>query len=306
MKNKDSYENGSQGAPDCVKHIRFKPVETNPGLAYNNILYRVRHEKSNRRRVSPVWKYISVAALFAWLVVVSYVLTLRKDEKITQAPPPPPVSWIEVSAIPGTKTSVLLPDSSTVWLNSSATLRYPQQFVGENRTVELKGEGFFDIKKDRERPFIVSVAGIRIEVLGTVFNVFTDSSNCVEITLIEGLVSLYRDANTTPTADRILNKNQQALYDTETGEIKIAEVNASSYSSWVTRKFVFKRANIHEIARELERAFDVKICVENDSLKNVCLNARFTHGETLDKILSILQIPACYTYIKKGGDIYIR
>jgi ferric-dicitrate binding protein FerR (iron transport regulator) len=306
MMNEDSYDNGSnqQGALDCIKHIRFKPVETNPDMVYGNVLYRVRHEKLyDRGRVSPAWKYISVAALFALMLVSSYVLMLRKDEKITQAPP---TSYIEISAIPGTKTRVLLPDSSTVWLNSSATLRYPQQFVGESRMVELKGEGLFDIKKDNEKPFIVSVAGIRIEVLGTVFNIFADSSSCVEVTLIEGVVSLYRDENITSVADRILNADQQALYNRETGEIKITEVNTSSFSSWVTLKFIFEKTSIYEIARELERAFNVKIHVENDSLKNICLNARFTHGETLDKILSILQIPARYTYIKKGGDIYIR
>ena len=123
---------------------------------------------------------------------------------------------------------------------------------------------------------------------------------------MEGIVGLYRKENTTPVADRILNANQQALFNKETGEIKIAAVNASSYSSWVTRRFVFEKASIYEISRELERAFNVKIQVENNALKNIRLNARFTHGETLDKILSILQIPARYTYIKQEGDIYIR
>ena len=131
-------ESMNGGIPDYIGRIRFKPVETNPDRVYRHILYRLGHEMpQDKRGVSPAWKYISIAALLAWMIVVLYAFALGKDEKTT--PTPPPVVYMEVSAIPGTKTSIVLPDSSTVWLNSSATLRYPQQFAG-NRMVELKGE----------------------------------------------------------------------------------------------------------------------------------------------------------------------
>jgi ferric-dicitrate binding protein FerR (iron transport regulator) len=215
---------------------------------------------------------------------------------------------MEISALPGTKTCATLPDSSKVWLNSMASLRYPQQFSGAGRMVELKGEALFDIKKDPLNPFIVSADGIRIEVTGTVFNVYSGLfPGCTEVTLIEGSVNLYKDENETQHADRTLEANQQAIYDKTYGAIRVSQVNASSFASWVTREFVFERTSMEDIARELERAFNVKIHINNDSIRKIHLNARFTHQESLDKILSILQIPANYImYKKENGEIYIR
>jgi ferric-dicitrate binding protein FerR (iron transport regulator) len=300
--NEDFYGSHRQPADKRVGHIRFKPLETDSDRVYRDLLTRLRYaSRYGRQGVSPVWKYLSVASAFALLLVSVYALGDRKaEEKPAQAAPPVP--RIEISAIPGARARVLLPDSSVAWLNSSATLRYPRQFEGATRTVELEGEGLFEVRKDSMKPFTVSAAGLQVEVTGTVFNVYADSGRCVEVTLVEGSVNLYRDGRSAG----VLNANRQALYNRETGEITVAEVNASSYASWVTRRFVFEKATLHGIARELERAFNVKIHIQNDSLKNRRLNARFTHGETLDKILSILQIPAGYTCVKKKGDIYIR
>jgi ferric-dicitrate binding protein FerR (iron transport regulator) len=291
-----------------MKPIRFKPVETNPEAVYERTLHRIRHEEHRRQTgVSPVWKYVSIAASLALLALLSYQFLSPPPEAGSESVLSPPPLMLETSALPGAKTCVLLPDSSKVWLNSSATLRYPQQFTGDSRMVELEGEALFDIREDPSMPFAVSTGGMRIEVTGTLFNVYSGlCSNCTEVTLIEGSVSLYKDENLTATADRTLSANQQALYDRENGTICVAEVNASSFASWVTREFIFEKATMEEIARELERAFSVKIHITNDSIRRMQLNARFIHQETLDKILSILQIPANYTYRKKEGEIYIR
>jgi ferric-dicitrate binding protein FerR (iron transport regulator) len=294
---------------DCSEHIRFKPVETNPEAIYTRVQYRIWEEEWRNANGSVLrrWRYVSIAVSIAFLALLSYHFYSIPEPDIVQVSLSP-VIYLETAAFPGTKTCITLPDSSIVWLNSMASLRYPQQFPDDHRMVELRGEAFFDIQEDATTPFVVSTDGMRIHVTGTVFNVYSGLTPgyCTEITLIEGSVSLYKDGNTTPVADHILMPNQQALFDKESGDLHITEVNASAYSSWVTRKFVFDKTSMKDIARELERAFNVKIHINNDSIRNMQLNAHFTHGESLDKILSILQIPTNYTYRKENGGIYIK
>jgi ferric-dicitrate binding protein FerR (iron transport regulator) len=299
---------GDLNITDYVKHIRFRPVAaTDPDIVYEYTLYRIRHEKyRGRKDFSLVWKYTSAVASLAFLALLSYHLFYYHPEGEIKTVSDP-VVYIGTSTLPGTKTCVDLPDGSRVWLNSLASIRYPQSFTAGNRSVELTGEALFEVKKDLACPFAVSVNGMRIEVTGTVFNVYSGlCTDCTEITLVEGSVNLYKAGNNTALADQALQANQQAIYDKAAGTISVSEVNASSFTSWVTREFIFEKATMEEIAHTLERAFGVKIHINNDSVRNMQLNARFTHQETLDKILSILRIPTNYTYVKKDGEIYLR
>jgi ferric-dicitrate binding protein FerR (iron transport regulator) len=294
---------------ECFEHIQFKPINTDLDAVYERVQYRIWKEEHRRVRVgvSRWWKYTSVAVSIAFLLFVSYRYFYHPKVGVYKEALKS-VVYIETLALPGTKTCITLPDSSKVWLNSMASLRYPQQFPDSCRMVELEGEALFDIKEDPSNPFIVSADGIRIEVTGTVFNVYSGLfPGCTEVTLIEGSVNLYKDVNETQHADQILEANQQAIYDKALGVIRVSEVNAPSFASWVTREFVFEKTSMEDIARELGRAFNVKIHINNDSIRKIHLNARFTHQESLDKILSILQIPANYImYRKEDGEIYIR
>ncbi|MDR1644398.1 MAG: DUF4974 domain-containing protein [Tannerellaceae bacterium] len=305
---KEMIDDDSKGL-ECSKHIQFKPVNTDPEAVYARVQYRIREAEWRNAKdgVSRWWQYVSIAVSISFLALLSYQFLYHPEAADTvKASPPPPVIYLETVALPGAKTCITLPDSSIVWLNSMASLRYPQQFTGTSRLVELKGEALFDIRKDTVSPFVVSTDGMHIEVTGTVFNVYSGLTPglCTEVTLIKGSVSLYKDGNDAPPT--VLMPNQQALFDKESGNIRVARVNASAYSSWVTRKFIFDRTSMEDIARELGRAFNVKIHIHNDSIRNMQINAHFTHGETLDKILSILQIPANYAYRKEGGDIHLK
>ncbi|MCD7977627.1 MAG: DUF4974 domain-containing protein [Tannerellaceae bacterium] len=214
---------------------------------------------------------------------------------------------MEVVAVPGTKTRLVLPDSSIVWLNGSATIRYPQVFTGNERAVEFMGEGLFEVTENREQPFVVNVEGMRIQVLGTLFNVWADAdSDYVETTLLDGSVALFLGKNHTSVADHILGINQQAVFNRKSQLLEVKDVSAQTYSSWVTHQFHFEDQTMEEIAHLLERAFGVKIYIQSDTIRNMRLNARFTQQESVEEILSILQIPAHYTYQKKQGAFYIR
>jgi ferric-dicitrate binding protein FerR (iron transport regulator) len=293
---------------DYLRRMRFKAIEpTDANIVYKHTMHRIRHERMRKAdAVSRRWKYASIAASLAFVALLSYHLLapsgIQEGAPVEEKP-----VYTETTALPGAKVCVDLPDGSKAWLNSTASIRYAQPFGADGRKVEVRGEALFEVKKDAGSPFIVSAGGMSIEVTGTVFNVYAlPSGSCTEVTLMEGAVKLYKSGNETDAADYVMHPDQQAVYNRETGSISVSEVKATSYSSWVSQEFIFEKASMEDIARELERAFSVRIHIENDSIGKIQLNARFTHKESLDKILSILRIPAGFACIKKEGEIYIR
>lgn len=283
---------------DYEKRVEFKAVASDADAVYRNLWQRIQNENIISLGVSPVWKYISIAASFALLVISSWLMVVSSQ--------PEELTYMEMTAVPGSKVKVILPDSSAVWLNSNAKIRYPSRFSSHKRTVEFSGEALFQVKKNTKIPFIVGVEGLRIQVLGTEFNVYTEpESHVIETTLINGSVALFGAKNDTKQPDIILSPNQQALYNKGDGHIDVQNVRASSYTSWVSGLFIFQKNTLEEIMTSLERAFDVKIHIEHDTLKSQRLTARFVHRETLDEILSVLQVSAHYKYKKVKGEIYI-
>lgn len=283
---------------DYEKRIEFKAVASDADAVYRNLWQRIQNENIISLGVSPVWKYVSIAASFALLIVSSWLMVVSMQ--------PEELAYMEMTAVPGSKVKVILPDSSTVWLNSNAKIRYPRQFSSDSRTVQFTGEAFFQVKKNTKAPFVVDAEGLRIQVLGTEFNVYTEpESQLIETTLINGSVALFGVKNDTKQPDIILSSNQQALYNKGNGYIDVQNVRASSYTSWVSGLFIFEKNTLEEIMTSLERAFNVKIHIEHDTLKKQRLTARFVHQETLDEILSVLQVSAHYKYKKVKGEIYI-
>lgn len=284
---------------DYIERIRFVPIDSDPDTVFEKICHRIEYGKVRIIGVSPVWKYISVAASLALLIVSSFLILSSPEEKES------PMAYVEVKAVPGSKTKVVLPDSSVVWLNSNASICYPQLFTDQNREVKFAGEGLFVVAKDEEKPFVVAMDGMKIQVLGTVFNIHSDiTSDIIETTLLEGKVAIFI-GNDMEKADVILSPNEQALYNRSGGDINVQKVRGSLYASWVNGVFHFENNTLEEIMRTLSRAFDVSIHIKSNSLGSKRFTAQFSHRETLDEILSILQVSAKYKYEKIKGEICI-
>lgn len=284
---------------EVTRHIQFKPVDTEPDVVYDKLWQRIMNSDTIIMGVSSVWKYASIAASIALLIVSSFLYKIYTE--------PRSLAYMEVATMVGSKTRVLLPDSTIVWLNGNSYIRYPEVFDQNTRQIELIGEAFFDVTENKEKPFIVNLEGMHVQVLGTEFNILADvNSGVIETTLIEGSVALFNEQNSSSTADRILVPGQQALFDKQSGSIEVRPVRTSSYTSWVTGDFFFEKITFGEILGVLERSFNVKFHLKNEAIKAVFLTAQFTHKESLEEILSILQISMQYTFEIKGRDVYIR
>jgi ferric-dicitrate binding protein FerR (iron transport regulator) len=194
-------------------------------------------------------------------------------------------------------TKVTLPDGSTVWLNHSSTLKYPARFQGDFRTVELRGEGYFEVTHNPKIPFIVTAGEIQIKALGTAFNIMAyPDADRIETSLINGSVELQR---TKPDGNAItllkMKPTDLAIFKKSNAEISISTINDDRYFSWKDGKLVFNKEPIGEVVNKLSRWFNVDIQVKDPELLELTYTATFIH-ETLPQVMELLSMVSPVSY----------
>jgi hypothetical protein len=185
----------------------------------------------------------------------------------------------------GKKFEIQLSDGTIVYLNAGTQLTYPIQFLkSEGRKVNLTGEAYFEVAKDKAHPFTVNTHEVSVEVLGTRFNAdaYMDNTS-TDIVLVEGKVSLYKGQKT--------NENQVYLKPGFKGSnikgksvITTEEVNPDYYTDWVKGSLVFKNASFEDIIKKLERRYNVTFINRNKMLGKEIFNARFDN-EPIEVVL---------------------
>jgi transmembrane sensor len=151
---------------------------------------------------------------------------------------------------------LILPDGSKAWLNASSSITFPTTFAGNDRTVTVTGEAYFEVVHNSEKPFRVKIKDQTIQDIGTHFNINGyDDEPAISTTLIEGSVKVY-----TNTATAILKPGQQS--NSSNGHIKVAQVDPDDAIAWKNGFFEFKDANIQAVMRQLGRWYDVDVQYE--------------------------------------------
>ena len=203
----------------------------------------------------------------------------------------------------GNKLIVKLADGSVIHLNSGSRLRYPVAFNthGERR-VNFEGEGYFEVAHDSLRPFIVQTDKLEVAVLGTVFNLSAYPDDAmVNTVLVEGKVALKTPGN----PETLLAPGMMGSYSKTTALMETSRVNTARYTAWTKGMLIFEEADFEEIARELQRQFDVTIRFENEKLKEQQFTAKFKN-ESIEHILKFLNKSYDFQYAVEGTNILIR
>jgi transmembrane sensor len=154
----------------------------------------------------------------------------------------------------GGQYQVVLSDGTKVWLNAASALKYPATFAGKERMVELSGEAYFEVAKNKNMPFKVSLNKMAIQVLGTHFNVnaYADE-DAIKTTLLEGSVKL-SSGNTTS----FLKPGQQGVFARQEN-FRVNEVDVQEAVAWKNGYFIFDNENIQGIMRKISRWYDVDV-----------------------------------------------
>ena len=247
------------------------------------------------------------------------VFFLAKNHVVSQPAASLPEKILsEVSTRYGSKTKLVLPDSSVVWLNAGSRLTYNEQFGTTNRNTTLTGEAYFDVKKSTI-PFTISANGLHIKVLGTAFNVKSyPNEKTTETSLIRGRVEVTHDKR--PGEVFILKPNEKLVIANEPEEAETTVENTEPKvllaalthtvdngiieTSWVNNKLVFQDESFEEVAKKMERWYDVHIAIKDEKIAQLHLNGTF-ENETVKQALSALQIAFAFNFTIHGNDITI-
>ena len=215
-------------------------------------------------------------------LVLSYLYMEQKGNVVKEE-----TILAEIVAAPGVITRFELPDHSKVWLNSGSTLRYPAQFTGEERNVQLSGEAFFEVEADSIHLFnVLTSSGMKVTAKGTRFNVSAYETEPVEACLEKGIIDV--GINNKKVT---LKPQEMAVYDKATGKIQILTVQLDEKTGWRDGKLIFRNTRIEDVFKQLSRRFNIDIEMSGNADKDYRVRASFA-GETIAQIMDYLKLAA--------------
>ncbi len=202
----------------------------------------------------------------------------------------------------GGQYEIVLPDGTKVWLNSASSLHYPVAFSGKTRTVEMTGEGYFEIAPDAQKPFIVQVGeDEKIEVLGTRFNVNSyREEGEIKTTLQDGSIRVMGGAKSV-----ILKPNEMAGFDKETGDMEIGKANVDAVIAWKNGLFYFDNTNIKEIMAQVSRWYNVKVVYGTKELDHKIYSGTLPRYSEVSALLKMLEMTGTVHFKTDGRTITV-
>lgn len=206
-----------------------------------------------------------------------------------------------LSTTKGEQYQVVLPDGTQVWLNAASSLKFPATFAGmSKRRVELSGEAYFQVSKDKKHPFIVESSGQEVEVLGTHFNIssYEDEKN-TKTTLLEGSIRVK------PLTGNgiVLKPNQQVEVDAAGLEVK--EVKAADAIAWKNGYFMFNSENLEAVMSRIARWYNVQVVFEDEEAKGGSYFGTISRYENISSVLKLLSRTDLVKFKIEGNTVKI-
>ncbi|WP_147677408.1 FecR family protein [Algibacter pacificus] len=198
----------------------------------------------------------------------------------------------------GGQYSLILSDGTKVYLNATSLLKYPTHFKGDKREVELEGEAYFEVAKDKTKPFFVKIRNQTIQVLGTHFNVQAyNNEPFTETTLLEGSVAVtYKDKK------NILRPGQQAKINQDSSSILIRDVDVTSAVAWKDGRFRFDNADLKMVMKQLERWYDIRVVYKGE-IPDLKFNGGTFMNKNLSEVLKVLELSNIKFEVKRDTII---
>jgi len=286
----------------------------------NNLIDDYEAEKQARQNVPPgshavikrLYKYVAYAASVVLFAGVAFV-AIRYLNK-------PADGATTVTAPSNGVSKISLPDGSSVWLNSSSKLSYRNNLQNNCREVKLTGEAYFDVVKDAEHPFTVEVAGFKIKVLGTAFNVRAYASDhCSEATLVRGKIELTLTSR--PEKKYILKPSERFSIS---NPVKVSHTRVASQNPvaeltnvgkhkieglpdevlWTKSEIEFDNTSFEDIAQMIAHKYNVTVTFKSNAVKQMKFTGKFKN-ESLVDAMNYLQRTANFYYKIHGNEIVI-
>lgn len=297
-------ERNPQAAVALEKHLRAKALIDSKGQdeeeaisAFKKVLFRKRVQlffRDSRR----------VAALLAGLIVSATALMLTWSYIRHYSFSGETETAIYTTRI-GEIKRLLLSDGTKVCLAPDSRISFPKRFDTQKRDVQLYGEAYFEVTHDTKRPFEVRTRHSKVRVLGTRFNIHAYPNESYEQTaLLEGKVKINLYTRGRPSGEEILKPNTNVRIDTTTGTYTIASTTPNEILAWQQKRLVFNNERFVDIAKKLERFYNISIKFSTPALTDIRFTAEFDK-ESVEEILKSFQIIDSFSYTRKGNTYYL-
>lgn len=214
---------------------------------------------------------------------------------------PPKIAFVEAATLSGERKIITLSDGTTITLNNASKLKFPQEFTGNRREVYLDGEAFFEVKHDAAKPFIVHTGLLKVNVLGTSFDVQNYAADHkIEVTVATGKVGVLAPGKDS----RMLLPGQKLSYNPETKELQQSKVNPDDYTGWQQGDLIFRDESLAAICQQLERWYGVRIEIKSSTLKNKRISLE-QKNESLQNVMKMLGMVGRFNYKITGKNVQI-
>lgn len=206
-----------------------------------------------------------------------------------------------LSTVNGQTYRLQLPDQSKVWLNAASSIKFPASFAGlKNRKVELTGEAYFEISKDKEHPFIVKTNQQEVQVLGTHFNInsYPDKQN-TSTTLLEGSIRITNEHK----QQQLLKPGETALVNNKE-DILVSPADIKSTMAWKNGDFRFNEERIDEIMLKISRWYDIEVTYHSPISKEK-FSGKISRNKNISEVLNMLSYSNAVKFIVEGRRVTV-
>lgn len=256
----------------------------------------VDRQENQTKQVSlfPAWLY-RIAAILVLGVGLTYYFNVFKDDSFE-------IVYTTIHKSSDQKLKIALPDQSEIWLNRFSEVSYSEGFGSSHRTLQLKGEAFFDVQKSN-LTFIILGNQSQTEVMGTAFNVRSiETEPSTEVVVVRGKVAF--SGNKVSTKKIILTRGEKAVLNLSTNRISKSINSDSNFLSWKEEVLIFDQTSFDQVIKTLQTYFDIKISLENDQLLNCHFTGKFDEPQLI-QVLEILSASMGFKYQIKDNTVSI-
>ncbi|MDR2916344.1 MAG: DUF4974 domain-containing protein [Tannerella sp.] len=272
-----------------VKAIYDASVSAGKSRNMEKSWQRLLEKKQKQGNNYGLWKKIaSYAAVAVFAACITSIVFVTRRDKIEIAS----TRYIGGDGLEA--DMVILQDGTRVSLGSKTTFYYEPDYGQSQRNVYLAGEAYFEVKSQKDKPFIVHINGMKVEALGTAFNVMAyPGDSLFTTTLLNGSVRLTTEHPAQPV---VLKSDQQLIYNRNNQTTQIQNVVAKDYIAWITGYYYFDEQSLESILHRLSYVYGITFDIRSEKLKNTEFTGTFYRGQSARDLMEIINLSVPIQY----------
>lgn len=277
--NRKKYENLKKLYADFANVKLYDEIDLDEALQKTKSKIKQVSSKRNNLNVFNLYK---IAAVFIILLAITYFTNhyFSKNE-------PDAIALTKIES-KETKQEITLPDGTKVFMNKFSTIEYQNTFYKSDRNIRFSGEGYFEVAKDKSKPFIIETQNTKTQVVGTAFNLRALPGEKTESVIVtEGKVNFYgkTDANNQKVH---LAKGDKGILDTKKSIVKKEKNTNENFLSWKTGVLTFKNVKLSDAIPQMAQFYNIDIQCNDSTLNNYILEAKY-NNLSIEKLIEILR-----------------